>query len=173
MDLLEERAPSKAMVKAFRRGELQQVLTGPWDLVDLAGGDFESLAVEAFPGGAAPRGGQVLVVPSCARDAGGAWTLASKLTQPELQSRWAQEISSIPVTAAGLDNAGRLVNEFYQALHRSRPLPRHARVPELFDDLTPAVVAVVSGDASALEALAGVSRSWNRLYGGTGATHEP
>jgi hypothetical protein len=36
-------------------------------------------------------------------------------------------------------------------------------VPELFDDLTPAVLAVVSGDASAEEALAGVQRSWQRL----------
>ena len=63
MDLLEERAPSRAMVKAFRRGELDQVLTGPWDLADLADGNLDELEVAAFPGGSAPRGGQVLVVP--------------------------------------------------------------------------------------------------------------
>jgi arabinogalactan oligomer/maltooligosaccharide transport system substrate-binding protein len=173
MDLLDERAPSRAMVKAFRRGELAQVLTGPWDLADLADGKLEDLEVAAFPGNAAPRGGQVLVVPECASDAAGAWALASALTEPQLQSQWAQRLSSIPVTKTGLKNAGRLVNEFYEALRHARPLPRHTRVPELFDDLTPAVVAVVSGDASAAEALAGVARSWNRLYGVEGSPDEP
>jgi ABC-type glycerol-3-phosphate transport system substrate-binding protein len=165
MDLLDERAPSRAMSRAFRRGQVQQLLTGPWELAELADGDMASLEVAAFPGGHAPRGGQVLVVPRCARDPEGGWALAKALTEPELQSRWAQRLSTIPVTRAGLDKAGPLVNEFYQALHRSRPLPRHSHVPELFDDLTPAVVAVVSGDASAAEALAGVSRAWDRLYG--------
>jgi hypothetical protein len=33
----------------------------------------------------------------------------------------------------------------------------------MFDDLTPAVAAVVAGDATADEALAGVARAWTRL----------
>ncbi len=173
MDLLEERAPARAMVKAFRKGDLEQVLTGPWHLVDLAGGDLESVEVVAFPEGAAPRGGQVLVVPRCAADAQGAWALALALTAPQLQSKWARELGSIPVTKEGLSDAGPLVHSFYAALQHSRPLPRHPRVPELFDDLTPAVVAVVSGDASAEEALAGVSRSWDRLYGIKRVPDEP
>ncbi len=173
MDLLDERAPSRAMVKAFRRGELQQVFTGPWDLADLADGNPEELEVGAFPGGVAPRGGQVLVVPTCAKDPAGAWALASSLTDPRLQAEWAQKLISIPVTSAGLSDANRLVKEFYRALQQGRPLPRHGRVPELFDDLTPAVIAVVSGDASSAEALAGVARSWNRLYGVKGRPNEP
>jgi ABC-type glycerol-3-phosphate transport system substrate-binding protein len=164
MDLLEERAPSRAMIKAFRQGKLQEVFTGPWDLVGLSGGKLSGLQVGAFPGGTAPRGGQVLVVPHCAPDPDGAWALASALTDPALQSQWARELGTIPVTREGLEDAGRLVNEFYRALQKGRPLPRHVRVPELFDDLTPAVVAVVSGDASAEEALAGVGRAWTRLY---------
>jgi ABC-type glycerol-3-phosphate transport system substrate-binding protein len=173
MDLLDERAPSRAMVKAFRRGELDQVLTGPWDLAELADGNLDELEVAAFPGGSAPRGGQVLVVPQCAHDAAGAWALAGALTEAPLQLEWAQRLSTIPVTKEGLQGAGRLVEEFYQALQESRPLPRHSRVPELFDDLTPAVVAVVSGDASAAEALAGVARSWNRMYGVERPPDEP
>lgn len=164
MDLLEERAPSRAMVKAFRQGQLQEVFTGPWDLVGLSGGALESLQVRAFPGGTAPRGGQVLVVPRCSRNAAGAWELARALTEPTLQAQWAASLGSIPVTTEGLEKSGRLVNEFYLALKEARPLPRHTRVPEFFDDLTPAVIAVVSGDASAKEALAGVGRAWTRLY---------
>lgn len=165
MDLLEERAPSRAMVKAFRQGQIQEVFTGPWDLVDLAGaGKLSDLQVGALPGGNAPRGGQVLVVPRCAPNADGAWALASALTDPALQSQWARRLGSIPVTASGLKEAGPLVREFYRALQKGRPLPRHVRVPEFFDDLTPAVVAVVSGDASAEEALAGVGRAWTRLF---------
>jgi multiple sugar transport system substrate-binding protein len=164
MYLLEERAPSRAMVKAFRQGQLEEVFTGPWDLLDLSGGKLDELQVGALPGGNAPRGGQVLVVPRCAPNAAGAWALASALTDPALQSQWARRLGTVPVTASGLEDAGQLVNEFYRALQEGRPLPRHVRVPELFDDLTPAVVAVVSGDASAEEALAGVGRAWTRLY---------
>lgn len=164
-NLLNESNPSRAMAREFREGRLDVVFTGPWDLAALSQGDPASLQVAAFPGGSAPRGGQVLLVPSCSSNAQGAWDLATALTAPELQTHWARALGTIPVTRQGLANSGRVVNEFYQALRSSRPLPRHPRVPELFDDLTPAVAAVVGQDATATEALAGVGRAWRRLYG--------
>jgi hypothetical protein len=101
------------------------------------------------------------------------WQLAIALTAPELQARWASELGLIPTTQSGLDRAARLPREFYQALRQARPLPRHHLVPELFDDLTPAVRAVVARDATAAEALAGVHRSWSRLYSQIGVTASP
>ena len=35
--------------------------------------------------------------------------------------------------------------------------------PALFDDLNPALAAVIAGDATAREALAGVARGWLRM----------
>lgn len=185
MNVLLERSPARAMIRAFRDRKLRVVVSGPWDLVQLSGGELASLEVAPFPGHAAPRGGQVLVVPSCARRAANAWQLALELSAPALQAAWARELGTIPVTLEGLAEAGPLAKAFYTALQAARPLPRHARVPELFDDLTPAVEAVVAGDASASEALAGVARAWRRLYGqanpassppnadSEAATHEP
>jgi hypothetical protein len=42
-------------------------------------------------------------------------------------------------------------------------LPRAPVTPLLFDDLQPALAAVVAGDATAEEAVAGVRRDWQRL----------
>ncbi len=164
MDLLDERDPSRAMIRAFRNDEIYVALTGPWDLGALADGDLDSLEVSAFPGHTAPRGGQVLVVPRCSKHASEAWSLALALSHPQLQADWARTLGSIPVTAEGLSQGGRLANEFHQALLGNLQLPRHSRAPELFDDLTPAVLAIVGGDATAEEALAGVERAWQRLY---------
>ncbi len=163
-DVLDERDPMRAIVRAFHRGDIDFVMSGPWELGALAAGKPEDLTVTAFPGAHAPRGGQVLVVPACAKHPARAWQLALAMSAPKLQAEWAQSLGSIPVTASGLREAGPLANAFYKALEGTRPLPRHARAPELFDDLSPAVSAVVSGDATAREALAGVARGWKRLY---------
>jgi multiple sugar transport system substrate-binding protein len=164
MDLLDERSPSRAMIRAFRNDEIDIAFTGPWDLRALANGNPETLEVSAFPGAHAPRGGQVLVVPTCTESAPQAWELALALTAPKLQAEWAKTLGTIPVTTDGLKDAGPLANAFYQALVGTSPIPRHVRAPELFDDLSPAVLAVVGGDATAEEALAGVNRAWRRLY---------
>ncbi len=164
MDLLDERSPSRAMIRAFRNDQIDIAFTGPWDLPALADGAPAMLQVSAFPGAHAPRGGQVLVVPSCSKRAEQAWALALDLSAPKLQAEWAKTLGSIPVTKEGLEGAGPLANAFYKALEGTRPIPRHVHAPELFDDLSPAVLAVVGGDATAEEALAGVNRSWRRLY---------
>lgn len=165
MDLLEERSPSRAMATAFRQGKISVALAGPWDLRALSGGNINTLQVAAFPGEVAPRGGQVLVVPRCSKKSTEAWQLALGLTAASLQASWAKELGTIPVTPQGLAQAGRVAGEFYQALEGARMLPRHRHAPDLFDDLTPAVMAVVGGDATAEEALQGVDRAWKRLYG--------
>jgi len=165
MDLLDERSPSRAIIRAFRNDEIDVAFTGPWDLRNLANGNPATLEVSAFPGAHAPRGGQVLVVPRCSAHRERAWALALALSAPALQAEWATKLGSIPVTAEGLADAGPLANAFYKALAGTKPIPRHARAPELFDDLSPAVQAVVGRDATAEEALAGVDRSWRRVYG--------
>jgi hypothetical protein len=114
------------------------------------------------------------VVPRCSKHAPRAWALALSLSEPSLQEQWARQLGSIPVTTEGLLRGGRVVNEFYRALAGTRQLPRHPRAPEFFDDLTPAVRAVVGGDATADEALAGVDRAWRRLsQRGQGERREP
>lgn len=164
VDLLDSRDRSRSLHRHFRDREVSVVVNGPWALAELAAGSLESLEVTPFPEGLAPRGGQVLAVPTCAREPGRAWALAIALTAPEVQARWANALGLIPTTAEALSKSGRVPREFYRALQAARPLPRHSAVPELFDDLTPAVRAVVGRDATASEALAGVQRSWKRLY---------
>ncbi|MCE9572023.1 MAG: extracellular solute-binding protein [Deltaproteobacteria bacterium] len=145
--------------RRFRAGEVAFLVTGPWALPDL--GDVAALTVWPLPG--APRGGHLLVVPACARDADGAWRLAARLTEPEIQTAWARALGTVPTTATALAAAPSAVRAVHDALTAARPLPRDPHTPLLFDDLTPAVAAVVAGDATASEALAGVRRGWARL----------
>lgn len=139
------------------------IIEGPWAISELESAGID-LAIAAFPvAAAAPRGGQLFVVPRCARRPDGGWALAAELTAPEIQSRWGRELGLVPTTRAGLAGAGPLAAQIYAALARGTPLPAHALTPELFDDLSPAIAAVVAGDATATEALAGVERAWRRL----------
>ncbi len=154
--------------RRFRTATLAVVVNGPWSIPDLGGDDREDLAVAPFPSDprgrpAAPRGGHVLVVPRCARRPIEAWQLAIDLTDPAIQADWARRFAVVPTTVEGLAGAGRLSREFYQALQHARPLPRSPVTAEMFDDLNPAITAVVTGDATAAEALAGVARAWRRL----------
>ncbi len=150
--------------RRFRAGAIVILATGPWALPDLAdrrGGELDGVNATAWPG--APRGGQLLIVPRCARDAGGGWALAAALTEPDVQAAWSRRLGTVPSTAAGLARAGRLAREVHAALAGATPLPRHPASAALFDDLNPAVAAVVAGDATAAEAIAGVRRAWTRL----------
>lgn len=155
-------------VRRFRAGAIAVVMNGPWAVTDLAAGDMTGLGVAPFPSDpsgrpAAPRGGQMFVVPTCARDPAAAWALALELTAPELQASWAKRFGVVPTTTAALAGAGPLSQAFYRALERARPLPRHPISAEIFDDLNPAIAAVVAGDATAAEALDGAVRAWTRL----------
>ena len=156
------------LARQFRRGEMAVVLEGPWLARELAGDEgLESLGVTPFPDGggrgAAPRGAQLLAVPTCAAARDEAWKLARELTAPELQAAWGRTLGTVPATRTALAESGELAEAFYRAFARATPLPRHPVTAELFDDLTPAVRAVAHGDATAEEALAGVRRSWHRL----------
>jgi ABC-type glycerol-3-phosphate transport system substrate-binding protein len=160
-------------VRRFRAGAIAVVMNGPWAVTDLGAGDTSGLGVAPFPSdprgrGAAPRGGQMFVVPTCAREPQAAWALAFELTAPELQASWARRFGVVPTTEAALADAGPFSQAFYQALQRARPLPRHPISAEIFDDLNPAIGAVVAGDATAADALDGAVRAWTRLL----ARHE-
>jgi ABC-type glycerol-3-phosphate transport system substrate-binding protein len=152
--------------RRFRAGELAALVNGPWAVPALQGN--ERIAVAPFPPGpdgraAAPRGGQLFIVPKCARDPDGAWRLAEELTAPPLQADWARRFGVVPTSREALASAGELARQFYAALGAARPLPREPLTAELFDDLNPAIAAVVAGDASPAEALSGVRRAWTRL----------
>jgi len=154
--------------RGFRAGTIKVVLDGPWAVSALSNGSVDGLAVTPFPKGphgrgAAPRGGQLLVVPKCARRPKAAWKLALALVSPALQADWAKRYGLVPTTRRGLQAGGSFAQQFYRALKQARPLPRHPVSAELFDDLTPAITAVIAGDATAKEALAGVRRAWTRL----------
>jgi arabinogalactan oligomer / maltooligosaccharide transport system substrate-binding protein len=155
-------------VRRFRAGSPPIAINGPWVVADLTGGDTRGLGVAPLPldrhgRPTAPRGAQLLVVPRCAGAAEAAWALANDLTAPALQADWARRFGVVPTTAAGLRDAGAFAQAFYEALRQARPLPQHPLTAELFDDLNPAIAAVVAGDATGAEALAGVGRAWRRL----------
>lgn len=152
---------AEEVTRRFRSGDLPMVISGPWAVAELSGGDTAGLAVSPLPG--APLGGQVLVVPHCANEPGIAWKLAEYLTSPVVQGDWAKRLGIIATTEEGLARSGEFVNQFRRALQTARPLPRHPVTPELFDDLGPAVRAVVAGDAKAGESLPGVGDEWARL----------
>ncbi len=153
--------------RGFRSNTIKVVLDGPWAVSGLGNGSVEGLTVTPFPqgptGGAAPRGGQLLVVPRCSKKPAQAWQLALALVAPSLQADWARRYGLVPTTAKALEGAGPFAKQFYEALKRGRPLPQHPVSAELFDDLNPAIAAVIAGDATAAEALAGVRRAWTRL----------
>ena len=146
-------------LRRWHAHELAYWITGPWQIGALA--DRERLAVSALA--RAPRGGQLLVVPRCARRPDEGWRLARELTDVAVAVKFAEGFSTVPTREAALAKAPALVGAVYRALQAGEPLPRDARTPLLFDDLNPALAAVVSRDATAEEVIAGVRRGWKRL----------
>ncbi len=146
-------------LRRWQARELAYWVTGPWQLGALA--DRDRLAVSALA--RAPRGGQLLVVPRCARRPDDGWRLARELTDVAVAVRLAEGFGTVPTREAALAQAPPLVGEVYRALKAAEPLPRAPLTPLLFDDLNPALAAVVAHDATAEEAIAGVRRGWKRL----------
>jgi len=151
--------------RRFDRGEIGALVTGPWAVPDLA----LPATIVASPIPGAPRGGQLLVVPTCAARPAEGWALAAALTSVDVQIELAKRFATMPTREAAMARVPALVRSIHDALAGARPLPRAPTTPLLFDDLTPAVAAVVSGDATPEEALAGVRRAWARILGGAGA----
>lgn len=134
-------------------------ITGPWQLGALH--DPERVAVS--PIARAPRGGQLLVVPACAKHPDSGWRLAAELASVAVETRFAQAFSTIPTRVAALAAAPPLSRAASEALRNAEMLPRELVTPLLFDDLNPALAAVVAGDATPDEAIEGVRRGWARL----------
>jgi ABC-type glycerol-3-phosphate transport system substrate-binding protein len=152
-----EEAPEE--LRLWTSHDVAYWVTGPWQIGALK--ERERLVVS--PLGGAPRGGQLLVVPRCAKNPDGGWKLAAVLTSVEVSTRFAEAFATVPTHQAALAASPPLVQQIYAALKTAQPLPRDALTPLLFDDLNPALAAVVAGDATADEAIAGVRRSWQRL----------
>lgn len=159
--------------RRFASGEVALIIGGPWTVAALMRAaakrrhtlDLRIAALPPAPDGrpAAPRGGQLYVVPSCARHPAEAWMLAVKLTEEKLQATWSHRLGVVPTRTGALAKASALARAFASTLERTRALPRHPLMPYLFDDLTPAIEATLAGDATADEALAGTGRAWRRL----------
>lgn len=149
-------------LRRWQAHELAYWITGPWQVGALR--DRDRLAVTALAH--APRGGQVLVVPACARAPVEGWRLAAELTEPAVEVRFAEAFATVPSRVASLASAPPLVRALYDALRAGEPLPRSVHTPLLFDDLNPALAAVVARDATPAEAIQGVRRGWLRLTRG-------
>jgi ABC-type glycerol-3-phosphate transport system substrate-binding protein len=89
--------------------------------------------------------------------------LAGELTSLASEARFAETFAAVPTRRAALDGAPALSRAVYEALRGAAMLPRAPVTPLLFDDLIPALAAVVAGDATPDEAVAGVRRGWQRL----------
>ncbi|HEX5060143.1 MAG TPA: hypothetical protein VFV99_12320 [Kofleriaceae bacterium] len=148
-------------VRRWLGHELAYWVTGPWQVGALA--ERDHLAVSALAH--APRGGQLLMVPQCAKRPTEGWKLAAELTSVEVQRAFAERFASVPSRKAALDASPPLVKQLYKALQTAEPLPRSPLTPMLFDDLNPALAAVVAGDATPDEAVAGAARGWSRIAG--------
>jgi ABC-type glycerol-3-phosphate transport system substrate-binding protein len=141
--------------------ELAYWVTGPWQLGNLAGRD----AIAVSPLAHAPRGGQLLVVPRCAEQPAEGWRLAAELTSIDVELIFSDAFATVPTRRAALAHATPLALAIASALANAEMLPRSPITPLLFDDLHPALAAVVAGDATADEAIDGVRRGWTRLAG--------
>ena len=146
-------------LRRWNAHELAYWVTGPWQLGDLR--DRDQIEVSAIEH--APRGGQLLVVPACAAQPAAGWKLAKELTSEQVSLIFSDAFATIPTLAIAQEHATPLVQRTLGALVHSELLPRTPVTPLLFDDLNPAVAAVVAGDATAEEAIAGVRRGWHRL----------
>ena len=146
-------------LRRYSEHEVAYWVTGPWQLAALR--DREFLAVSAIAH--APRGGQLLVVPRCAKHPEEGWRLAGELTDVAVELRFAETFATVPTRKAALDGASTLVKSVDRALVAAEPLPRMPITPLLVDDLNPALAAVVGRDATPVEAIEGVRRGWARL----------
>jgi ABC-type glycerol-3-phosphate transport system substrate-binding protein len=148
-------------LRRWNAHEVAYWVTGPWQLGNLAGRD----AIAVTPLAHAPRGGQLLVVPRCAERAADGWHLAEELTSIDVELIFSDAFATVPTRRAALAHATPLALAIAGALAGAEVLPRSPITPLLFDDLNPALAAVVAGDATADEAIEGVRRGWARLAG--------
>lgn len=145
--------------RRWRDREVVYWITGPWQFYQL--GDRTRIAVS--PLAHAPRGGQLLVVPRCAKHPDDGWRLADELTSLPVEARFAERFATAPTRLAALATAPALSRATYDALRGAAMLPRRPVTPLLFDDLNAGLAAVVAGNATPDEVVAGVQRAWQRI----------
>lgn len=148
-------------LRRWQAHEVAYWITGPWQLGALRDPD----RVAVTPIARAPRGGQLLVVPTCAKRPEQGWKLAAELASIPVEVKFAQTFSTVPTRISALAGAPPLARAAYEALRGAEMLPREPVTPLLFDDLNPALAAVVAKDATPEEAIEGVRRGWRRLTG--------
>jgi len=166
------------MTQLFGTGKVAMIINGPWSISALlrepAFADPRQLGIAPFPRGPggeefAPFSGHGFMVSKCAKDPRAAWELAAALAGMEAQVRFARENHLLPALRAAYHQPGvrddPLVSGFAEALKSTRGRPRHPAMARIFDDFTPAIQAVLQGDAEPAEALDGVARAWRRLLG--------
>ena len=146
-------------VRRWNDHDIAYWVAGPWQIGGL--NDRERIEVSALDG--APRGGPLLVVPKCAKRPADGWRLAREMTSPAFALELARTFVTVPTRVSTLASAPPLVQTIYHALQGARPLVGSPITPLLFDDLNPAIAAVVTGDATAAEAIAGARRGWKRV----------
>lgn len=146
-------------LRRWHAHEVAYWVTGPWQLGVLEARD----RLVVTPLAKAPRGGQVLVVPACAQDPEGGWRLAGELADIAIQQRFASAFTTVPTRVSALAGTSPLVRSIYEALRTAEPLPQAPNTPLLFDDLNPALAAVITHDATAEEAAEGIRRGWKRI----------
>jgi len=149
-------------LRRWHAHEVAYWITGPWQLGVLEVRDRLVIS----PLAKAPRGGQVLVVPTCAQDPEGGWRLAGELAEVAMQQRFASEFTTVPTRVSALAGTTALVRSIYEALRNAEPLPLAPNTPLLFDDLNPAIAAVIARDATPAEAAEGIRRGWKRIARG-------
>jgi len=149
-------------IAALAAGRLALAIDGPWVLGRLAGTEVHVAPFPAGPDGpAAPVVGQIWVVGRCSKDPARAFRLIETLVSPRVAGMMARQAFAPPALVEARAAAPPVVQEFMAACP-PRGLPRHEMSALLFDDLTPAVAAVLGGEATPAEALADVERAWRR-----------
>ncbi|MBP9086018.1 MAG: extracellular solute-binding protein [Kofleriaceae bacterium] len=146
----------------FASGAIDYWIAGSWQLGELD--STVQLAVSALP--QAPVGAQLFVVPRCAVHVARAWQLIAALTARDVMREFAVQDGLIAPAALPDPRAPQRVLEIQRALQTAVPLPLAPATALLFDDLGPALTAVVDHEASADEAAAGLVRGWTRMLAG-------
>ena len=101
-------------LRRWNAGELAYWVTGPWALGSLR--DRDRLAVSALAH--APRGGQLLVVPKCAKRPAEGWKLAAELTSVATLVRFSEAFSTVPTRTSALAAAPALARALSDCARR-------------------------------------------------------
>ena len=152
------------MEQRFGAGQVAMIENGPWSIAELRRAPAfvdhpERLGIA--PLWATPLSGHTYVVPHCARDKAAAFALAERLASPAVQAEMSRKNGLVPA-----DPNVATDNPFRAALKNGRVRQQVPAMVYIFDDFTPAVQAVLRGDAEPREALEGVARAWKRLQTG-------